>query len=148
MYSGQMAAFATNAKAGEPKLPTITQAYWMKHGLLRRVVFLVGGQRNARLGGRASALFSYLHPGRALEPGSVVISVAITIAVVPHMIHGSAIAFLEAFAEFATVVLIDRRVLVYLMIISISVTAIHIVAAGCFHTFTEALALRVTIPIW
>jgi hypothetical protein len=80
-----------------------------------------------------------------LELRSIVVT--ITIAVVLHVVHGAAIAFLEAVAEFATVAFVDRRMLVDLMIVGICVTAIHVITTSCLHTFTEALALRVTIAV-
>ena len=74
-------------------------------------------------------------------------SIIVAIAVMLHVIHCAAIAFLEAVPEFATVALVDGWVLVHLVVVGVGVTAIHVIAAGGFHTFTEALALRVAIPI-
>src|SRR5947207_189607 len=80
-----------------------------------------------------------------LELGSIVVT--ITIAVVLHVVHGAAIAFLEAIAELTAVMFVDRRVFVHLVIVCIGPAMVHIVATCRFNTFTEALALRVTITI-
>jgi len=75
------------------------------------------------------------------------IAIAIAVSVMLHVIHGAAVACLETIAEFATIPLVDGRVLVDLVIVSVRVTAIHVVAASGFNAFTEALALRVTVAI-
>jgi hypothetical protein len=80
-----------------------------------------------------------------LKLGSIVVTV--TIAVVLHVVHGAAIAFLEAIAELTAVMFVDRRVFVHLVIVRIGPAMVHIVATCRFNAFTEALALRVTITI-
>jgi|KBSSwiStaDraftv2_1062776.scaffolds.fasta_scaffold11915_10 hypothetical protein len=80
-----------------------------------------------------------------LELRSIVVT--ITIAVVLHVVHGAAIAFLEAIAELTAVMFVDRRVFVHLVIVCIGTAMVHIVATCRFNAFTEALALRVTITI-
>jgi hypothetical protein len=84
--------------------------------------------------------------GQELEMG-LIVTISIPITVMLHMIHGAAIAFLEAIAEFASITFVDGRMFVYLVIVGIGVTTVHIIAAGSFDTFMEALALRVAIPV-
>jgi len=75
------------------------------------------------------------------------ITIAVAVAVMLHVVHSAAITCLEAVAEFATVAFVDRRMLVYLVIIGIGVAAIHVVTAGSLYTLAEALALRVAITV-
>jgi len=75
------------------------------------------------------------------------IIVAVTIAIMLHVIHGAAIAFLEALAELAAIVVVDRRVLIHLVIVGIGLVVIHVVAASSFHALAEPLPLRVAIGI-
>jgi hypothetical protein len=81
----------------------------------------------------------------SLEVGLIV--VAVTIAIMPHMVHGPAIAFLKAVAEFAAITFIHRRMLVHVMVVGIGVATIRVVAASSFDAFTEALTLWITVPI-
>jgi hypothetical protein len=77
----------------------------------------------------------------------IVVAVAVTVAVVSHVLHGTAIAFLEAISEFAAITSVDGRMLVNVMVVGVGVAAVREVAASSFHAFTEALALWITIPI-
>jgi len=80
-----------------------------------------------------------------LEVGLIVL--AVTIAVIPHVLHGTAIAFLEAIPEFAAITFVDGRMLVYVMIVGVGVATVHVVATGSFHAFMEALALGIAIAV-
>jgi hypothetical protein len=77
----------------------------------------------------------------------LVVVTAVTITIMPHMIHGAAVAFFEAVTEFAAVAFVNRRMLVDLMIVGVGVAAIHVVTTSRFHTFAESLPLRVPIAI-
>jgi hypothetical protein len=109
-------------------------------------------QKNARPCGRA---FWRAVQGRALGAGLVIVTavaiavvVTIMIAVVLHVIHGATVAFFKALAEFAPIMFVDGRVLVHLMIVGVGVTAIHVIPASGFNTFTEALPLRISVSVW
>ena len=82
-----------------------------------------------------------------LQLGSIIVTVTIAVAVMLHVVHGAAIAFLEAFAEFAAIMLVDRRMLVDLMVVGIGMTAIHVVTTRCFNAFTEALTLWIAVAV-
>lgn len=74
--------------------------------------------------------------------------VTIAVATVAHVVHGAAIPFFETFAEVVLgFVATNRRMLVHLVVIGVSVTAIHVIVAGRFHAFMEALALIVAVVI-
>ena len=49
----------------------------------------------------------------------IVTAVTITVAIMLHMVHGAAIAFLEAITEFTTIMFVDRRMFVDLVIVGI-----------------------------
>jgi len=99
-----------------------------------------GRQKNAR------PLWPGIHRISALlQLGSIVVT--ITIAVMLHVIHGATIAFLKAFAEFSTILSVDRRAFENVVIVCVGVTVIHVVTAGRFYAFTESLTLWVAIAI-
>jgi hypothetical protein len=87
--------------------------------------------------------------GIELEVGLIVvaITVTITVTIVFHMIHGAAIAFFEAFAEFAAIMFVDGRMFVHLVIVGVGVAAVHIVPACSFDTLAKSLALRVAVAV-
>jgi hypothetical protein len=77
----------------------------------------------------------------------IVIVVVIAVAVMSHVIHGATVPFLEAFAEFSTILSVDWGTLEDVMIVGVGVAVIHVIAASGFNTFTEALPLGVAITI-
>jgi hypothetical protein len=83
-----------------------------------------------------------------VDQGLSPVIVTIVIALMFHVIHGTMIAFLEALSEYATIAFVDRRMLVYLVIVGVGMTVVHIIAAGSFYAFTEPLTLRILIAVW
>ena len=75
------------------------------------------------------------------------VTVTIVVPIALHMVHGAAIAFFEAVAEFSAIPLINGRVLVDLMIVGIGMTMVHEITTGCLNTFAEPLALRITVLV-
>lgn len=83
-----------------------------------------------------------------LEVGLIVIP-AVAVTTVVHMVHGPTIAFLETLTEVASgFIAANRWMFIHLMVIGIGTPAIHVVVAGSFHTFMEALALGIPVSFW
>jgi hypothetical protein len=88
---------------------------------------------------------------RAFPPGEgcrLEMRLVVPVAIVSHMFHGTAIAFLESFAEIvAGFIAFNRRVLVHLVVVGIGMATLVKVASGGFHAFMESLALGVAIAV-
>ena len=109
-------------------------------------------EADRRMPDRAAGHSGFEFHNPELEVGLIVVSavvtITITIAVVAHVVHGAAVAFLEACPEVALFfVAADRRMLVHLVIIGVSVTAVLVVMASCFHAFVEPLTLGIAVVI-
>jgi len=108
---------------------------------------LCASQKNARPWGRAF----WLAIQEWLDVGLVVVAavtIAITVAAIPHVVHRAAIAFLEAFAEVALgFVSADGRMSVHTIVVGISVAAVLEIATGGFHAFVKALTLGIAVVV-
>src|SRR3569833_2281758 len=140
MYFSFRTISGTNAIGEIPKLPTEYAGTGINTGYFG-VLCLEGYKRMpGHIAGHSECL-------DVLEAGSIVIMVTIPIAIVLHMVHGAAVAFLEAFAEFPTILSVDRGAFEDIVIVRIGVTMINVVAACGYNTIAEALPLRVAVAV-
>jgi hypothetical protein len=78
----------------------------------------------------------------------MVAAVTIVVAIMLHMIHGAAIAFLEALAVVvARFIALNRGMLVHPAVIGVGVSTVREVATGSFHAIMKALSLRVAVVV-
>jgi hypothetical protein len=68
--------------------------------------------------------------------------------VVPHVFHGAMVTLLEPVTEIAAgFIAFDGGMFVHPVVVSIGMTMLVEVAAGCFHSFMETLALCIAIAV-
>lgn len=69
------------------------------------------------------------------------------IVVALHVFDGAMITLFEAFPECSAVMFIDRRMLVDVVVIGISVTTVRNIVPGSFDTFMETAALGILVRV-
>ncbi len=67
------------------------------------------------------------------------------VAIVPHVLHRTPVSFAETFAECSTVVSVDRRAFVHLVVIGIGVAVLAHIVPSSLNAFVEATALRIAV---
>jgi hypothetical protein len=101
-----------------------------KCGLQLLLAFL-SEQRNARLCTGHQCF-------EALEARLIVV-------IVHQVVHGATISFTEAFAEVLASAFLDRRVFIYLVVISIGAAMLADVVTGGFDALVKSATLRIAI---